>query len=144
MMKRIILFSAAVLTGFSLCVVVRCSSQPMTAGTGSSAGNGRVECFVTDSTGSGCPDLPVLLKRIAITGHNDSVIGEWTKSTDVNGRCGFDSLPAGSFVAGCEKKDLGIVALASKVRSDMDSTINLNLDRTIVYKWCGPPLVPCT
>ena len=134
MMKRIVLFSAAVFTGVSLCILVRCSSQPMMAGTGSSAGNGRVECFVTDSTGSGCPDLQVLLKRIAITGHNDSVLGEWIKSTDVNGRCGFDSLPSGSFVAGCEKKDLGIVALASKVRSDMDSTINLNLDRAIVYK----------
>jgi hypothetical protein len=134
MMKRIILFFAAVLTGVSFCLLVHCSSQPTVAGTGSSAGNGRIECFVSDSTGSGCPDLQVYLKKIAITGHNDSVLEEWTRTTDVNGRFGFDSLPPGSFAAGCERKDLGIVALASKVRSEMDSTINLNLDRPIVYK----------
>jgi hypothetical protein len=133
-MKRTVLFFTAVLSGISLCVLVRCSSQPTVAGTGSSAGNGRVECLVTDSTGNGCPDLQVHLKKIAITGHNDSVLEEWIRSTDVNGRCGFDSLPSGSFAAQCEKKDLGIVALASKVRSDMDSTINLSLDRPIIYK----------
>jgi len=132
-MKRIFLFSAAILTEVGLCILMHCSSQRI-AGTGSSAGNGRVECFVTDSTGGGCSGLEVVLKRISITGHNDSVIGEWTTSTDINGFCGFDSLPAGSFVAGCQIKALGVVAMNSKVRSNMDSTITLNLNRPIVYK----------
>jgi hypothetical protein len=133
MMKRIF-FLIIAFTGLTLFSLIRCSSQPTVAGTGSSAGNGRVECLVTDYSGDVYRDVDVVLRKLAITPKNDSICGEWKTVTDENGRCCFDSLPSGSFAASCGIKDSGLTALVSKIHSNIDSIVVLYLDKTITYK----------
>jgi hypothetical protein len=124
----------AIAAGLVVPVLLACSSRTTVAGTGSQAGNGRVECLVTDYNGTVYSNALVILRRIEITQHDDSVMAQWTKLTDENGFCGFDSLPPGSFVAGCGNRDSGAAALVSKIHSDMDSTFVLYIEPTITYK----------
>jgi hypothetical protein len=133
MMKRLFLL-LMIFAGLPLFSLVRCSSQPAVAGTGSSAGNGRVECLVTNTYGDVYRNIEVDLRKLAITLKNDSVCGEWKKITDENGLCSFDSLPSGSFSAGCGIRDSGLVALVSKIHSNIDSIVVLYMDKTITLK----------
>ncbi len=123
-----------VATAVAALAFLDCSSQQSVAGTGSQAGNGRVECLVTDFNGAVYSKTQVILRRIEITRHNDSVLAAWTKLTDENGFCSFDSLPPGSFAASCGNRDSGAAALVSKVRSDLDSTFVLYIEPTITLK----------
>jgi hypothetical protein len=124
----------AVAAGLAVSAFIECSSPATVAGTGSQAGNGRVECLVTDYNGTAYSNAQVTLKRVEITQDDDSVLARWTKATDVDGYCGFDSLPSGSFVAECGNRDSGVAALVSKVRSNMDSIVVLYMEPTITFK----------
>ena len=133
-MRTRVCLAIAIAAGLVVSACIECSSPATVAGTGSQAGNGRVECMVTDYNGNAYSNVQVTLKRIEITQHDDSVLARWTKTTDVDGFCGFDSLPSGSFVAACGNRDSGIAALVSKVRSNMDSIVVLYMEPTITYK----------
>jgi|WetSurMetagenome_2_1015567.scaffolds.fasta_scaffold00045_9 hypothetical protein len=132
-MKTCVCPVLAVAGALAVSMLMQCSSTTV-AGSGSQAGNGKVECLVTDFNGTAYSNVRVTLKRVKITKSDDSVLSSWTRLTDVDGHCGFDSLPSGSFTAECGNRDSGAAALVSKVYSDMDSVIVLYMEPTITVK----------
>jgi hypothetical protein len=112
-----------------------CSSEPIKiTGTGSQAGNGKIECLIVDRNGNVFSETEVVLNRVAITRSCDSIIAQWKNITDENGFCCFDSLPSGSFAVKSGKRENKLIGIVSKVYSNVDSIIEVVVDSLVVLK----------